>query len=87
MTRPGPGWYRDPNGGDFERWFDGNAWTEFTRAFQVPPRDSGGHRKGISAMTVVIMVIIIGAYVLIHNERYQSCLVKPSYFDWPSQCF
>ncbi|MEU6342569.1 DUF2510 domain-containing protein [Streptomyces sp. NPDC046977] len=39
MTTP-PGWYPEPgqtgNGPALERWWDGSAWTEYTRGTQVP---------------------------------------------------
>lgn len=38
MTEPSsvpPGWYPDPNDGRIERWWNGTAWTEPTRA--LPP--------------------------------------------------
>jgi hypothetical protein len=40
MTTP-PGWYPDQgqtgNGPGIERWWDGNAWTEYTRTADQPP--------------------------------------------------
>jgi hypothetical protein len=29
-SNPPPGWYRDPDGRDVQRWWDGQAWTEHT---------------------------------------------------------
>jgi hypothetical protein len=39
---PGPGWYFDPDGGDHERYWNGEAWTEHRRSkpstFNPPPQ-------------------------------------------------
>ena len=35
-----PGWYPDPRGGLFKRYWDGTAWTESTVAFDPPSTDS-----------------------------------------------
>ncbi|GAA3659544.1 DUF2510 domain-containing protein [Microbacterium marinilacus] len=34
-----PGWWRDPQGGPFLRWWDGRAWTEHTSP--LPPAEGG----------------------------------------------
>ncbi|MGI5467793.1 DUF2510 domain-containing protein [Streptomyces sp. CA-132043] len=49
MTTP-PGWYPDPghtgNGPAPERWWDGSAWTEQTRAAQAAPAAYGSPDQG-----------------------------------------
>ncbi len=36
---PVAGWYQDPSGGPGDRWWDGERWTEHTRAAAVPPSE------------------------------------------------
>lgn len=76
MTTP-PGWYPDPghsaDGQALERYWDGNRWTEYTRAspaggFPVPPPPVGeafggkapGRRGKLAAGIVAAVVVVAG---------------------------
>lgn len=78
-TTTPPGWYPEPghtgNGPAMERWWDGTAWTEYTRTAPVPQQypgypggdvlaspggDGGGGRR-----TSAVVIAIVAALVLI----------------------
>jgi hypothetical protein len=46
----------------------------------------GNYHTASTAVSIVLLVVLIGAYLLIHDLRYQNCLVQPSVFAWPHQC-
>lgn len=51
---PAAGWYSDPAGGSFERWWNGTEWTTSSRPFGVP--DHGGPVGPPQASAAVIVV-------------------------------
>ena len=65
-----PGWYPDPAGGDGERWWDGNSWTDHARSGSgtVPPTApvadaQSKPRRGrwmIPAVAVLALVVLGG---------------------------
>ncbi|MCT2588688.1 DUF2510 domain-containing protein [Streptomyces sp. N2-109] len=84
MTTP-PGWFPDPghtgNGPALERWWDGSAWTEQTRApgypqmpMATPPGVPPGQRPkgpliaGICASVAVVVALIIGSVLVLADD-------------------
>ncbi|MDI3407101.1 DUF2510 domain-containing protein [Streptomyces cavernicola] len=79
MTTP-PGWYPDPAAPHVERWWDGAAWTEHTRAAGLPGTvpvgaphsaarsgEASGRAKVVAlgaAGVVLVTAIVTGAFVL-----------------------
>ncbi|OPF80017.1 hypothetical protein VT50_0214925 [Streptomyces antioxidans] len=79
-----PGWYPDPgyagNGPAMERWWDGSAWTEYTRdasgaadpAFGPPPppylpgrQDGHGHARGRGPRIAALSVAVVAVVAAI----------------------
>jgi len=54
-----PGWYPDPEGGGLECYWDGRQWTD---AFRVPPKSSGG--KVVGALIALSILVVAFAVLL-----------------------
>lgn len=49
----GPGWFRDPSGHPFERWWDGIAWSPHTRP--LPPQSRSSDLGRIVGIVVAVL--------------------------------
>lgn len=76
-TTTPPGWYPEPghtgNGPAMERWWDGTAWTEYTRTAPVPMAEQPGYPHpsgdigfpGAKRRTGPVIIAIVAALVII----------------------
>lgn len=63
---PSPGWYRDPGGLPFERWWDGSSWTSASRGLPPwvdpagnPERSSfSGRRRWLMIGGIVVAAVV-----------------------------
>jgi hypothetical protein len=76
-----PGWYHDPQG-PYERWYDGNQWTERTRPLQTSNHVG---LQGVGALMAVFVIFAI-VYAGFHSYEYKNCVIQPGLFSWPSEC-
>ncbi len=56
MRKAAAGWYADAPGSGSERWYDGAAWTDRTRARRAS-EDSGPWRRVLVVGAVVVLVV------------------------------
>jgi len=58
VRKAAAGWYADAPGSGSERWYDGSAWTERTRArASGAPHDAGPWRQVLAVGSVVVLVV------------------------------
>lgn len=89
-----PGWYRDPQRPDTERWWDGATWTASTRPVVTSagsrPSDRGPARRSrlrelaaLCAVLVVLVGVVIAA-VVAHHHPAPAALVRTNTDTAPS---
>lgn len=79
-----PGWYRDPSGAPFERWWDGAAWSQATRpvyaappaAFMVPMQAQLPRNGAATAGLVLgIICMFVNSFLLISTPAFICSIV------------
>lgn len=66
---PPPGWYPDPEGGPFARWWDGTQWTSATQQGAPPWRPMRTAARVVSALLVLTAFGHVGLALAFQSRR------------------